>query len=82
MDPEEEYAHRLQHAELNRTRLRNLSIQKQRRTRVNCTQQEACCVAAMNDVRKFRYIDQEAMNQINLHNREGPEILDNDNVLQ
>ena len=80
MDPEEESAHRSRHVALERTRFHHLSIQQQQRTRTYCTQQEACRVAAMNEAIRYIYNDQKSMNQLNHHNRRGPQILDDDNV--
>ena len=36
----------------------------------------------MNEARRSRYNDQKEMNQINRRNSRGPEILDDDDVLQ
>ena len=72
MDPEDESAHRLRHAILERTRLRSLSIQQKRRTRAHCTQKQACCVAAINEAIRSRYNDQNFMNQLNHRNSRGP----------
>ena len=81
MDPEEESPHRSQHAALEQTILHHLSIQQQHRTRAHHTQQEAFCVAAMNEAIRFRYNDNKFTNQLNHRNIRGPEILDDDDVL-
>ena len=82
MDPEEEYAHRLQHAALERTILHHLSIQQQQRTREHHTQQEAFLVAAMDEAKRSRYNYQKVTNQLNHRNSRGPDILDDDDILQ
>ena len=82
MDPEEEYDHWSRHAALERTISHNLSIQQQRRTRDQHTQQEACRVVAMNESRRSIYNDQKSTNQLNKRNSRGPEIFDNYDVPQ
>ena len=56
MSPGEESSHRLRHAALERTRLHDLSIQQQRRTRAHHTQQGAYRVTAMNEATRCIYI--------------------------